>query len=58
VVNRTNVNVQELAVTAALTGRKEHVYHAAHSDPLTGDGRRAGRGTRALAARSELIALR
>jgi alpha-galactosidase len=35
-VNRTGVNVQELAVTAALTGRREHVYHAVMADPLTG----------------------
>jgi alpha-galactosidase len=32
---RTNVNVQELAVQAALTGRIEHVYHAAMLDPHT-----------------------
>ena len=35
-VNRTNVNVQELAVEAALTGDREHVYHAVMLDPLTG----------------------
>ena len=35
-VNRTNVNVQELAVRAALTGEREHVYHAVMLDPLTG----------------------
>jgi alpha-galactosidase len=35
-LNRANVNVQELAVTAALTGRREHVYHAVQVDPLTG----------------------
>jgi alpha-galactosidase len=35
-LNRTNVNVQELAVRAALTGDKEHVYHAVQLDPLTG----------------------
>jgi alpha-galactosidase len=34
-VNRTNVNVQELAVQAALTGDREHVYHAVMLDPLT-----------------------
>jgi alpha-galactosidase len=34
-VNRTGINVQELAVTAALTGRREHVYHAVMADPLT-----------------------
>jgi alpha-galactosidase len=32
---RTNVNVQELAVEAALSGRREHVYHAAMVDPHT-----------------------
>jgi alpha-galactosidase len=35
-VNRTNINVQELAVEAALTGDREHVYHAVMLDPLTG----------------------
>jgi alpha-galactosidase len=34
-LNRTNINVQELAVEAALTGRLEHVYHAVALDPLT-----------------------
>ncbi len=33
---RTNVNVQELTVQAALTGRLEHVYQAAMLDPHTG----------------------
>jgi alpha-galactosidase len=33
---RTNVNVQELTVEAALTGRRDHVYHAAMLDPHTG----------------------
>ena len=32
---RTNINVQELTVEAALTGRREHVYHAAMLDPHT-----------------------
>jgi alpha-galactosidase len=32
---RTNVNVQELTVEAALTGQLEHVYHAAMLDPHT-----------------------
>jgi alpha-galactosidase len=32
---QTNVNVQELTVEAALTGRLEHVYHAAMLDPHT-----------------------
>jgi alpha-galactosidase len=35
-VNRTNVNVQELAVEAALSGDREHLYHAVALDPLTG----------------------
>jgi alpha-galactosidase len=35
-VNRTNINVQELAVAAALTGDRDHVYHAVMADPLTG----------------------
>lgn len=30
---RTNVNVQELTVAAALTGKREHIYHAVMSDP-------------------------
>jgi alpha-galactosidase len=32
---RTNVNVQELTVEAALTGKRAHVYHAAMLDPHT-----------------------
>jgi alpha-galactosidase len=32
---RTNMNVQELTVEAALTGKREHVYHAAMLDPHT-----------------------
>jgi alpha-galactosidase len=32
---QTNVNVQALAVEAALTGKREHVYHAAMLDPHT-----------------------
>lgn len=35
-LNRTNINVQELAVSAAITGNREHVYHAVLLDPLTG----------------------
>ena len=35
-VNRTSVNVQELAVLAARTGDREHVHHAVMLDPLTG----------------------
>jgi alpha-galactosidase len=34
-LNRTNINVQELIVEAALTGRTEAVYHAVMLDPLT-----------------------
>ena len=33
-LDRTNINVQQLAVEAALTGKREHVYHAAMLDPL------------------------
>ena len=32
---RTNVNVQELTVEAALTLKREHIYHAAMLDPHT-----------------------
>jgi len=32
---RTNVNVQELTVEAALTLKREHIYHAASLDPHT-----------------------
>ena len=32
---QTNINVQALAVEAALTGRREHIYHAAMLDPHT-----------------------
>ena len=34
-LNRTNVNVQELIVEAALNGETEAVYHAVMLDPLT-----------------------
>ena len=34
-LNRTNINVQELVVEAALSGRSEAVYHAVMLDPLT-----------------------
>ena len=34
-LNRTNINVQELIVEAALTGKTEAVYHAVMLDPLT-----------------------
>ena len=33
---RTNINVQILTAEAALTNKKEHNYHAAMLDPLTG----------------------
>ena len=33
-LNRTNINVQELIVEAALTGSREAVYHAVTLDPL------------------------
>lgn len=35
-LNRTNINVQELIVEAALSGNREAVYHAVMLDPLTG----------------------
>ncbi len=35
-LNRTNINVQELVIEAALTRKKEHVYQAAMLDPHTG----------------------
>lgn len=35
-VNRTNINVQGLAVEAALTGNRERVHQAVAMDPLTG----------------------
>jgi len=34
-LNRTNVNVQELTIEAALTGKRDHVYQAALLDPHT-----------------------
>ena len=34
-INRTNVNVQELAVAAILNGDREAVYQAIALDPLT-----------------------
>ena len=34
-LNRTNIGVQILAVKAALTGGRDHVYHAVALDPLT-----------------------
>jgi len=35
-VNRTNINVQELAVRAMRDENREHIYHAIALDPLTG----------------------
>lgn len=32
---RTNINVQELTIEAALQGRRDHIYHAAMLDPHT-----------------------
>ena len=32
-LNRTNINVQLLTIEAFVTGKKEHVYHAAPSIP-------------------------
>ena len=34
-MQQTNVNVQSLVVEAALTGKREHIYHAAMMDPHT-----------------------
>ena len=34
-IMQTNVNVQALVVEAALTGKREHIYHAAMLDPHT-----------------------
>lgn len=34
-LNRTNINTQLLTVEAAVTGKKEHIYHAAMLDPHT-----------------------
>ncbi len=34
-IMQTNVNVQALTVEAALTGKREHIYHAAMLDPHT-----------------------
>jgi alpha-galactosidase len=34
-LNRTNINVQQLTVEAALTGNRDHVYHAVMLDPHT-----------------------
>ena len=32
---RTNINVQILTAEAAITRKREHIYHAALLDPLT-----------------------
>lgn len=34
-LNRTNINVQQLTVEAALSGNRDHVYHAVMLDPHT-----------------------
>jgi alpha-galactosidase len=34
-IMRSNINVQELAVAASLTGDRDHIYHAAAMDPHT-----------------------
>lgn len=34
-LNRTNINTQLLTIEAAISGKKEHVYHAALLDPHT-----------------------
>ncbi|NOU87032.1 alpha-galactosidase [Paenibacillus sp. LMG 31460] len=34
-LNRTNINTQLLTIEAAMTGKKEHIYHAALLDPHT-----------------------
>ena len=34
-LQQTNINVQSLVVEAALTGKREHIYHAAMLDPHT-----------------------
>lgn len=34
-LNRTNINTQLLTIEAAITGKKEHIYHAAFLDPHT-----------------------
>ena len=58
---QTNINVQALTVEAALTGKREHIYHAAMLDPHTAaeldprpdlePGGRPDRRARRLAAR-------
>ncbi|MBP3961466.1 alpha-glucosidase/alpha-galactosidase [Paenibacillus lignilyticus] len=34
-LNRTNINTQLLTIEAAMTGKREHIYHAAMLDPHT-----------------------
>ncbi|MDD3119377.1 MAG: alpha-glucosidase/alpha-galactosidase, partial [Victivallales bacterium] len=34
-LNQTNINVQLATIEAALTGKREHIYHAAYLDPHT-----------------------
>jgi len=34
-LNTTNINVHLLTIEAAITGKKEHIYHAAMLDPHT-----------------------
>ena len=34
-MNMTNINPQLLTIEAAVTGKKEHIYHAAMLDPHT-----------------------
>ena len=61
---QTNVNVQGLTVEAALTGRREPVYHAAMLDPHTAaelpldEIRRAGRRPAGRARRLDPAPLR
>jgi hypothetical protein len=45
-LNRTNVNVQELIVEAALSGDTDAVHHAVALDPLTARSARCRRSTR------------
>ncbi|MGO4375335.1 alpha-glucosidase/alpha-galactosidase, partial [Paenibacillus sp. MCAF20] len=33
--NRTNINTQLLTIEAAITGKRDHIYHAALLDPHT-----------------------
>jgi len=34
-MNMTNINVQLLTIEAAVTGKREHIYHAAMLEPHT-----------------------